>query len=164
MSYTVTLSDSSFNDVPDTSIQLEAVTPGGTVLDSQGNGVVSTGNGATLSFTPARQRFSLEIDTAGTRYAPLVLKNLNGDRHPQTIDVILLAMPTSSSGPNPTTTAAVRPFIQRQSWVPEQRAAVYTTIDTLCILKGVPGSASRHIRRATEDTLSVLGINPDLIV
>lgn len=163
MSYTVTLCDSSFSNVIDTGIYLEAVTSGGTVLDSKPNSTISGGNGATLSFAPARQIFHLEIDTIGTIYAPLVLKDLNGERHPQTINVILLPVPSNSTGTGPTSPAAIQVYIQRQSWTPAEVAGVYTTINTLSVLKTVPGSELRHIRRGTVDLLSVLGINPDLI-
>jgi hypothetical protein len=164
MTYTVTLCDNNFHNVADNRILLQAVTPkGGVVLDSQQNGTIGGTNGAILSFMPAQQRFNLEIDTRGTTYAPLVLPDLNGDRRPQAINVILLPKPTRHTGPKPTTAAAVRTFIQRQNWTAEEVAAVYTTINTLSILKGVPRSEFRPIRRATEDTLSVLGIDPELI-
>jgi len=108
MSYIITLGDASFVDMTTPSIQLEATTPGGTVLCSLSNGPVGRGYGATLTFIPARQRFNVEINTTGTRYAPHVLEDLNGDRQPQTIDVLLLMAPTGSSGPRPSQSAQLQ--------------------------------------------------------
>src|SRR2546423_10291675 len=150
MSYTITLCDRSFMNITNAGITIEATTPypGGIVLDTQSNGTIGGRYGATLSFAPSRQRFNIEINAPGTGYAPLVLPDLNGDLIPHTINVILLPIPPSFSGSSPTTTAAVRPFIESQDWTPDQMGAVFSTITSLCILKGIPGSEHRDIRRA----------------
>jgi len=168
MTYTVTLCDDKFRNVTNSSIRLRAfTTPGGTVLDSQPNGSMGGSDGATLTFTPAQHRFNLEIHAIPAGYGTLVLPDLNGDRHPQTINVILLPIPargTGTAGTPPTTTGAVRSFIQIQSWLEEEKAAVNTTINSLSILKGITRSQYGATRGAIEDTLIGLGINPALIV
>jgi hypothetical protein len=164
MSYTVTLCDASFADVTTPAIHLEATTPGGTVLCSLTNGPIARGYGGTLTFTPTRQRFNVEINTSGTRYAPLVLEDLNGDRHPQTIDVLLLMMPTGSSGKRPSTSAQLQSFIGGQSWSSEEKGAVYQTISTLSYLKRQTSDRVKHMRQSTEALLEAVGIGPDLVL
>jgi hypothetical protein len=167
MTYTITLCDSLFSDVLTSSIHLEATTSGGTVLCSQSNGLVTGGYGATLSFTPARQRFNIEINTAATSFAPLVLEDLNGNRHPQTINVVLLTMPAGSSGTRPSTTAQLQQFIRGQSWSDEEKGAVYATMRTLSYLKRRRLQKVSGVylnRKDIESVLDRIGINPDLVV
>ena len=96
MTYTITLCDTSFNDVMDTGIQFEAVSSGGTIYFTASNASLKSGWGAILTFASSHTRFDIEIDTSRTKYAPLVIENLNGDRNPQTIDVILLSLPAAA--------------------------------------------------------------------
>jgi hypothetical protein len=163
MTYAVTLCDSSFADIMVTTIVLEATSSGGTVLSSLNNGVVAGGYGAALAFTPPNQRFNIEIDTTGTIYAPLVLEDLNGNRHPQTINVILLTPPMSSQGQRPSTAGAVKQFIQQQQWTDEEVAAVYATMKSLSYANRRAGSRTQQIRKHAELILGKVGILPDLI-
>jgi hypothetical protein len=165
MSYTVTLCDRNFRNVVHSGITLNALTPGGTLLASQPNSSMGGRYGAVLSFTPAQRRFYLEIHAIPAGYATLVLRDLNGDRHPQTINVILLPVPASGTGTgsSPTTTRDIRPYIQNQSWLDDEKDAVNTAISALSILNGMPGSQLRTTRGAIEDMLVGLGISPSLI-
>ena len=164
MTYTVTLCDASFSDVRTTAIRLEATSSGGTVLSSFNNGPVHGGFGATLSFTPSRQRFNIEIDTTGTSYAPLVLEDLNGDRQPQTINVVLLSLPTHSGGRRPSAATDIEKYVQQQGWSNEEIGAVYTTVRALLYAKRQIGNRLQIMRKNAESALGDLGINPNLIV
>lgn len=164
MSYTITLCDASFLDVTTPAIQLEATSPGGTVLCSLANAPLGGRYGGTLTFNPARQRFNVEINTSGTRYAPLVLENLNGDRHPQTINVLLLLMPTGSSGERPSTSAELQRFIRSQDWSIEEKGAVYQSIRTLAYLKRQTSDRIRILLQETELLLDAAGISSDLVL
>jgi hypothetical protein len=125
---------------------------------------LARGYGATLAIKPARQRFNIEISTVGTRYAPLVIEDINGDRHPQTIDVVLLTTPAKSSGRAPAVSADVQKFIGNQGWSDEETAAVYSTIRTLSYLRRQTSRAAYALRQHAEQILTDLQISPKLIM
>jgi hypothetical protein len=167
MSYTVTLCDTAFSDVISPLIDLEATTSAGVVLANQTNKQIAGGYGAVMSFVPQRRRFNVEIVTSNTGFAPLVLQDLNGDRHPQTINVILVRLPSRASGPPPTSASGFAQYIGQQGWAAEEVDAVYTTINTLRYVKRpFRGTTTRttFIHRNAEFVLNGLGIDPDLVV
>jgi hypothetical protein len=98
----------------------------------------------------------------------MVIEDLNGDRHPQTINVVLLAMPTGAGGRPPTTSADVQQFIQRQIqrrvWSEDEAGAVYATMRTVAYLKRQTRRGILSIRQNAEFMLGGIGISPDLVV
>src|SRR6266478_3189024 len=108
MPCTVTLCDSNFSPVADTTIRIHAYLPSpyNTLLQTVSNGRFSGQHcGATLSNMGNDDVYDIIIDTTGTKYAALTIENLSGRGSPQ-LDVVLLSTagarrlstrPTSSS-------------------------------------------------------------------
>jgi hypothetical protein len=104
------------------------------------------GGGITTGLTPASDR----------------LEDLNGDRSPQTINVILLTVPVGASGIRPTTSLDVQQYIHQQGWSDEEASAIYGTMKTLSYFKRQSHRGLHRIRRNAQLILDGIGVNPDL--
>ena len=134
-------------------------------IDKKGNGPLTGGSyGATLTVA-ATDIYDVIFDTSKTPYASTVLQNLSGAGSPQ-LDVALRKTPppgSAISGSSPANSASITEFVFSQSWSPEEKQAVFSSIQTLSYLRRMDPAHFQPLRVGLGRLLRGISINPDLI-
>jgi hypothetical protein len=170
MACRVTLCDDTFTAINNSKIDIEAYDPVGFVsIDRQPNtrlsaaGVTPQVWGASLT-VGLNDIYNVVIDATGTSFASNVLEDINGAETPE-LDVILFATTAavSPTKPGPSTSAAVKKYVQSQPWPDVAKKAILSSIHTYSFLRAAPDNKFKELRSHLEQLLKSVEINPELI-